>query len=115
MKMRPEIKQKFLEALRGGQYRKCKSVLKNNDSFCASGVLCDLHAQDTGGKWVYDTYLNQAAVAPGIVHEWAGFGAEEYPTLVATVGRNTFPRGLESLNDNGLTFLQIADLIEQQW
>ncbi len=41
--MNPEIKKKWVEALRSGKYKQGKKVLRSgNEKFCCLGVLCDL-------------------------------------------------------------------------
>lgn len=49
--MKPEIKEKWLEALRSGNYKqgtgKLRQVEKNGDTYCCLGVLCDV----LGVKW----------------------------------------------------------------
>lgn len=48
-----EIKEKWLAALRSGEYKKGTSALQGHPGyFCCLGVLCDLYAKETGvGKW----------------------------------------------------------------
>ncbi len=47
-KLSPELKEKWLEALKSGNYKKGKNILYNdiNNSYCCLGVLCDV----TGNK-----------------------------------------------------------------
>lgn len=50
-KLKPEIKQKWIKALRSGEYQQTKGRLKRDDGFCCLGVLCDVY--DPSG-WVND-------------------------------------------------------------
>ena len=112
--MKPEIKAAFCEALRSGRYKRTTGVLRHDclsgSFFCASGVLCDLHAKAAGTKWVNGTYMNYDCRLPPAVRTWAGLGAESRLVL-----EDELPHTMERLNDDGLTFPEIANLIEQQW
>lgn len=109
--MNAEVKTEFVAALRSGRYSQTKLVLRNGDKFCSSGVLCDLHAKKFGGRWIHDTYLGSEATAPNKVLAWAGI--KPFASKLTDVKGNR--RTLEGCNDNGLSFAEIADLIEKQW
>jgi hypothetical protein len=118
--VKPEIKAKWLKALRGGQYKQGKDVLYNGAQFCCLGVLCDLYAKDQKIKspWVLDeaseTYsmavdrARNHEVLPTRVRKWAGI-SNRNPTVPVPGGRER----LVDLNDNGQSFLKIAALIEE--
>lgn len=40
--MSPELKAKWVAALRSGEYKQGREVLRNGDQFCCLGVLCDI-------------------------------------------------------------------------
>lgn len=40
--MSPELKTRWLEALRSGEYKQGRAYLRKDDKFCCLGVLCDL-------------------------------------------------------------------------
>jgi hypothetical protein len=117
--MRERVKKKWLEALRSGKYKKAKYALVNGDGYCCLGVLCDLHAKETGRDRPKpdQPYMGQTTYLPADVVEWAGL-----PTYAPTVRWKDHPCvGLDSLNDGGslvvrkpLTFKQIAKYIEEQ-
>ena len=120
--MKPEIKREWLAALRAGKYKQGRKRLCHNDYFCCLGVLCDLSITDGLGEWqpdiAYHTVKhfttenhNQMCVLPEEVEEWAGVhGAEVLiPDLIDREGHG---QCLTDLNDKGLTFDQIADIIE---
>jgi len=113
--MKPQIKQKWLHALRSGEYKQGFAALHLNDKFCCLGVLCDLHAKETHGEWVKEndcdqySYYGAIAYIPYVVAEWAGI-TEIRPSIqngISGVYR------LDKLNDDGHNFNSIADLIEK--
>ncbi len=92
-KMNPEIKQLWLNALRGGEYEQGHGYLRRNkaeqDSFCCLGVLCDLAEQAgvigepeesdwSGGEtYIYrDDYEGEETILPEGVARWAGLLVE---------------------------------------
>ena len=40
--MKPELKKKWLEALKSGRYKQGQGMLRAEDKYCCLGVLCDL-------------------------------------------------------------------------
>jgi hypothetical protein len=65
--MDPDIKAKWLEALRSGEYKQATQVLQNRRGYCCLGVLCravgaefqELHSDD-------DRYYDNVPVLDGI-------------------------------------------------
>jgi hypothetical protein len=112
------VKQKWIEALRSGEYEQGKAALNHmNKRFCCLGVLGDLYAKETGEQWSNagggEYALNEEAYfLPPSVVKWAGL-EDDNPALPK------LPRGfpktcrLAALNDNGESFSRIADLIEK--
>ena len=49
--MNPQIKQKWVDALRSGEYQQTKGRLRKEDKFCCLGVLCDLYGKENNVKW----------------------------------------------------------------
>jgi hypothetical protein len=45
-KMNPEVKARWVAALRSGEYKQGKGALRLNNKFCCLGVLCDLYGDD---------------------------------------------------------------------
>ena len=112
LKMDPELKAKWLEALRSGKYRQAVGALRRNadsgDSFCCLGVLCDVldpndwTEEDITYSWGLNSYgkdERQGAVLPTPV-------TEQYH-----ISRNRM-WDLTGLNDKGKSFSEIADWIE---
>ena len=122
--MNPEMKAKWVEALRSGEYKQGKGALRREGMFCCLGVLCDLHSKETRTSWEgpsdeskADSYLDEVSLLPKIVKSWAGI---ESPTeLVVNYERMGFKtkESLWRLNDGpvdtpSLSFDKIAAFIE---
>jgi hypothetical protein len=54
------LKQRWVEALRSGEYEQGAGALRNGDKFCCLGVLCDIltdeEREELGVEWVVRTY-----------------------------------------------------------
>ena len=121
--MNQRIKQRWLEALRSGEYKQTTENLQNSNGFCCLGVLCDLHAKEHGTKWVrqtdgYELY-GETQILPLSVQEWAGLDNDigglvdfEYERDgVMYVTSESLPEINDSWTKN---YNEIADLIETQ-
>lgn len=120
--MNPQIKERWLKALRSGEYKQGKGQLKCGDEFCCLGVLSDIYAKEHGIEWIdthplrSDKFLSEnAAVLPDQVSNWAD--CEVSPSVVIEGGRVS----LSALNDGVLkglygehNFSSISDFIESQ-
>jgi hypothetical protein len=111
--MKPEIKEKWLAALRSGDYWQTQEALKDCIGFCCLGVLCDIHKKETGTtQWLdgghSDLYLGERTHLPSAVQEWAGLpdSGNKYSIGVGE---------LASANDCGRDFEYIAQLIEKKY
>jgi hypothetical protein len=110
--MNPQIKQKWVDALRSGEYQQTQKRLRTEDGFCCLGVLCDLYGKENNVEWQHNEvvgyfYENHSFSLPSSVVEWSG--VEDGNPFV-----NDQTSSLGSLNDKGSTFIEIADLIEEQ-
>jgi len=89
--MDAQLKAKWVEALRSGEYKQTTEVFQRDGGFCCLGVLCDVAGKpalldDEGGNWAFvDTEAGLASVS------WR----------------------LATMNDEGASFAEIADYIEQ--
>lgn len=121
--MNPKVKQKWLEALRSGEYKQTKENLRDGNGFCCLGVLCDLHAKERGTNWVrlidfYELY-GEMQLLPLSVQEWAGLDNDmggmvdfEYEKDGVVYVKS---ESLPEINDTWKKdFNEIADLIEEQ-
>lgn len=107
--MDQKIAERWVAALRSGEYRQGKFVLRNGDHFCCLGVLCDLYSQDHPEVIEKDfskgTFLNRSFTLPDEVADWAG--------MESTNGTLwTQEKCLSYLNDTGASFDSLASLIE---
>lgn len=105
MAMNPEIKTKWIEALRSGKYQQTHGVLRRGDRYCCLGVLCSLNDD---GEWtecsgeVYEFEINSktnCSILPDPV-------ASEAKLSLDAQGK------VATLNDSGKSFLEIANYIE---
>ncbi len=101
--MNAEIKERWLKALRSGEYKQGQGQLHKEDhSFCCLGVLVDV----LGAKWTWNE-----------VDGW--YDPDNYARngtsgtyISADVLNNARQTILANMNDNGKSFLEIADHIE---
>lgn len=133
--MNPDVGARWLAALRSGEYRQARSRLglieaDGRPSHCCLGVLCELAVadgvisfRDTGppdGVRVRAYGSSEAeSLLPDEVVSWAGL-ADRSPLVTVTdvdFLEDTYGpgrRSLAALNDHGLSFDVIADLVEEQ-
>jgi hypothetical protein len=120
--MNQEIKTKWLAALRSGDYQQGTGRLRVDDKYCCLGVLCDLHAKATNHEWE-DTgiansrpdkntmrYLAEVNVLPYVVQVWADVNGPN-PCIYSESKQRT--QSLSRINDDGGTFNEIANTIEE--
>jgi len=113
--MKPEIKKQWIEALRSGDYEQGDGYLRTDrDEFCCLGVLCDIHhkaikiAPSIRGSYYH--YFDSECFIPQEIIKWSGILNYSPHLIYKNKSEN-----LTTLNDlKGLTFNQIADLIEEQ-
>jgi len=126
--MNSEVKAKWLEALRGGEYKQTRYTLRScSGGFCCLGVLSDLYRKEVGGSWEWNydddsvySIVNQdrddfaTVELPNCVKGWADL-EERNPRVHVAVGDSDFvPTTLAELNDEGKGFEYIADVIDHQ-
>ena len=110
--MNPEIKSKWIEALRSGNYKQGVNALRSKDDrYCCLGVLCDLYLKQKGGWWSPDsvyTIHGEGGALPSAVITWAGL-TNKNPLLQP----NTKLTAIGANDRERRSFAEIADLIEQ--
>lgn len=127
--MNPEVKAKWVAALRSGQFQQGKRRLRSKqETFCCAGVLCELHARETdyaeqwrdcGDEFAYQ---NKTVWPDKPVMQWAGLVGDtsiEIDGVVAKLwehndGRRAEYESGESAGIPTRTFAEIADAIEAQ-
>lgn len=128
-KMNPVEKEKWVAALRSGDYIQGRVVLRSSDDrFCCIGVRCEIAGlekrPDLPGHWTYFGKFSNGTRDPN--PPMMDFSYSGWPFRVTEEMLELFPwlRSFESplgvmdlttLNDEGATFDQIADLIEYRF
>lgn len=93
--MNTKIKQEWITALRSGKYKQTRGSLKDSEGYCCLGVLCELSPFE---DWADGGYLSHD------VRNWAELDNDN-----PQAGDNV----LSQINDFGISFNEIADLIEK--
>lgn len=117
-----EAQQKWVEALRSGEYQQCRTQLcllgadEKPSGYCCLGVACELYRQYEGGLRVVDQvdggyrrYDNNSAMLPEKVRRWLGLQTDNGFFGVSPDGVT-----LAGKNDAGASFAEIADIIESR-
>ena len=96
----------WLAALRNGKYKQGIHFLRNkHNEFCCLGVLCDILPE---GEWVTNGHKHYTFRAD---EEWVN---STLPTDII-LKFNVPVRTLIKMNDDGISFLEIADYIEKYY
>lgn len=121
--MNREVRDLWVAALRSDDYAQTVGKLAREVAdegvreYCCLGVLCDLAARrgvvrdvhvESNGVVTYDGVANYL---PASVQEWAGLGGYGANPQVRHGGEL---RTLGTLNDTGVSFHRIADLVKEQ-
>lgn len=116
-----EIQKSWVAALRSGEYKQGQhrlvTVTGSEKTYCCLGVLCDLYQKAKGDMQVsenetdgvkYLIYGEEKFYLPVKVQVWSGVksGKGAYTAI-------SEPTDLGLANDDGKSFLKIADIIEQ--
>jgi hypothetical protein len=109
-----DIKTKWLEALRSGEYKQGQGALQTSDkTFCCLGVLCEvqgINSRLTGG-YAFES-------APVVVYDFEAdrrSGSTVYAEEYESAGlSNRAIHELIEQNDNGKSFIEIAGFIEEK-
>jgi hypothetical protein len=137
-KMNPEVKQKWIDALRSDKYEQGSEKLRSVTGYCCLGVLCDLYSQEHNynTQWQFRGYDengdetnpqpmdywyfgDQSEFLPESVMNWAELKTPN-PNVRVDVEDNEdednwyYTDELSNINDSGYNFSQIANLIETQ-
>lgn len=124
--MKKEVKEKWLNALRSGEYQQCKGALKRGENnFCCLGVLSDIYQKENPDlKWeshpnhpdvlTLSCQKNEISEGPFQLCEQVMKFAEIDESLTKNIFIKEFNSTLVQLNDiNGKSFAEIADIIEK--
>lgn len=121
--MDKHVKKLWTDALSSGEHRQITGRLKNSLGYCPLGVLCELYRQVRGGEWVrdprdfygisYGFSINRVPYSnflPLDVSMWAGLTSCDPFFFSEGKGRIVT---LSSLNDAGVPFPEIAEIIHR--
>lgn len=118
----------WVQALRSGRYVQTRNVLRDGNTFCCLGVLCNLYREATDqGTWAapeemnmngqpiaearaFHTTIQSSVDAPPRVIPM--FGLPQDPVLAWAGITDAQANSLATSNDQGESFEQIADRIE---
>ena len=106
--MNKEVIKRWIKALRSGEYTQICGNLRSKGGFCATGILCDLHAREFNILWNirdllrYDLYLKHGKCVPDEVINWSGIIYQQASEIAGW-------------NDRGDSFEEIATRIEAQF
>lgn len=104
-RMDQTLKAEFVSALRSGKYEQGQRALRRENTFCCLGVLCDL----MGAEWEDGDGIDLGAEVNG-EHQNYYLG----PIVLKTAGLADWQQEhLYHMNDDGKSFAEIADYIEQ--
>lgn len=100
-KMNPELKAKWVEALRSGKYKQAQGKLRTHegDAHCCLGVLCEVMGLEPRGPGYF--MPDKALRTVGLNKSVPGLGS-----------RGVTQAYLITMNDSGAPFSEIADWIE---
>jgi len=125
--MNPEIKDRWIAALRSGSYKQTQGQLRSvsePNCYCCLGVLADLYLKDTQQDWRLQAGVDEEGSDQKryLLHRncfldlslevlgWAGLHDSNPVVIYDDEGWS-----LAELNDDvGLSFTQIADIIDEQ-
>ena len=116
--MNDKIKQLWISALRSGEYSQNQNSLRQGNSFCCLGVLCDVAIKNGVDLKIYEDdniyfYDEACEVLPKKVIDWAELN-DDNPIVEMNEDGKEGEYSLAELNDSEYNFNQIADIIEEQ-
>jgi len=120
--MDKRVKKLWIIALRSGEFKQCKGHLENDGSYCALGVLsvlallegiCTYNVDGKNGK-----FDNRQFRLSYNIMKWAGIAQDDEKYLISDEQKilliiNKRRTSIVDLNDEGKTFIQLANIIER--
>lgn len=94
--MKKEIAEKWVEALRSGEYKQVRGSLKEDGRYCCLGVICEINGKDKAGLKKGNALPSKTAL------KFFGLSYGEASALA-------------NMNDGGRSFKYIAKHIEKNW
>jgi len=117
-------RKEWVAALRSGRYPQTSNALRDVDGYCCLGVACEISGLGSWNSYESSSFVfvphddadgAQMAIMPPAVMEYYGVDDGRVPV--------SYPRRysgyvdgyvLSDMNDLGMTFAQIADIIERE-
>ena len=125
--MRRDILNKWVTALRSGEYKQTTGYLHDSRGMCCLGVLCDLYSKEHPDLAEWDVLsedeelshcrfemLENYEVLPEAVQEWANMKSLDGSYTAGGYDGTPYTETLAALNDKGYTFNDLADIIEER-
>ena len=118
-KQQKENREKWLVALRSGEYMQGPGRLRQDDKFCCLGVACEISGLGTWDKAGYyrikpmtghGGVMVEDQVLPTAVRDWLGFES----SCANFEGGPNNGNSLLAFNDRGDSFVSIAATIEDE-
>jgi hypothetical protein len=102
--MNRELRDKWVAALRSGEYKQARGWLSHKGGYCCLGVLCDVAGLSRNHRDPVEFVFNDA-------------GRDDDEMILGALrkdvdGDGDYAKRLAELNDNGASFDEIADYIE---
>jgi hypothetical protein len=104
---------KWIEALRSGKFKQGKNALRAGDSFCCLGVACELYRKTRKKGFIKWDDQNNFHTLSDKRHTFLPKSVQAWLGLTSNWGELNHDGSLAILNDEGKTFNEIADIIEQ--
>ena len=126
--MRHDVMNKWVTALRSGEYAQTNECLHDIHGMCCLGVLCDLYSKEHPALAEWDVLskdedaasyrrfemLENYEVLPEDVQEWANMKSFDGSYTAGGYDGTPYTESLAALNDKGYTFNDLADIIEER-
>ena len=113
--MLTEPQKKWLAALRSGEFQQCQGQLSKDGGYCCLGVACEIFREELSLEKHELTSRNGYSYNES--YQYLPEKVREYLALNTIQGFFRKKDGkceyLSNLNDNGKTFKEIADIIEE--
>ena len=125
--MNSQVKEKWIAALRSGEYEQGDGKLRTRKGYCCLGVLCDLYSKENAWDWEfrgddetihlpmdYWYFDEESEFLPISVMEWSGLKTNCPEVNVNTDAYEGDYDLIANLNDAGYSFDALSNIIEEQ-
>lgn len=119
--MKRRIKKLWIDFLESDKFKQARRRLKDKNKMCCLGILCEIHRQETGGKWEgvsENIYLDAISLLPAKVVKWAGIDSEfesdlDDPPIFWDEKNEEFLKASQCNDERKFNFKKIAQLIKE--